>query len=422
MLAKITATLCAFFLILVAHPVRAAVCSGDCDGSGSLTVDELIRAVAIALGQQSIATCPSVDVSGEGLVTVEEIIIATQFALNGCPPPDTPTPSPSLTPTQTDTPTTTPSPTETPTATETPTLTPSPTPTATPTGNLAPRLTCETVYRTFPGFPIELQIEADDPNEDAVTFEAGDLPAGASLDTSGVFRWTPGDLQRGPFYTRFTAIDSGTPPMSAAGELIFKVSPLDDCTIPNCSPATGCDSELVPLAEVCCEQSGGPRVAEPIAACPQGRVAFVGRPGARHFQRLKNCDALEYVTNLQIGAFIFFDVQARCLRTDTDIRLHARMETPTRLMFDEERLVRLDPDVNGFFTVTDLIYEVGGGGPFFDLDNSEANLTVTLTDADGTSVGTQVRALPRLGSLGLIPDVDAGVLPPEPGPCNGVEP
>ena len=45
----------------------------------------------------------------------------------------------------------------------------------------------------------------------------------------------------------------------------------------------------------------------------------------------------------------------------------------------------------------------------------------SLDDAD-EATRARVRTLPRLGALGILPDVDAGVLPPEPGPCNGVEP
>jgi hypothetical protein len=232
--------LTAAFLLALLLPLSAAAlpCSGDCDGDGHLTVDELVRAVAIALGDLPIASCASIDVSEDGSVTVEEIIIATQLALNGCPPPDTSTPTPTATPIDTDTPTVTATPTQTSTRSATPTGTPTMTATPTPTGNRPPDLACQDVYRTYPEFPIELQIDVSDPNDDIVSVSSDTLPPGATLDASGLFEWTPDETQTGPFYVRFTATDDGEPPISSAGELMLKVSPLDACTIPTCDPAT----------------------------------------------------------------------------------------------------------------------------------------------------------------------------------------
>ncbi len=74
-------------------PIRAgASCVGDCDGSTSVTVDELVLLVSIALGEQPLDVCAVGDASGDGVVTVEEIVHAVQVALTGCPAPPTPTP------------------------------------------------------------------------------------------------------------------------------------------------------------------------------------------------------------------------------------------------------------------------------------------------------------------------------------------
>ena len=59
-------------------------CTGDCDGSGLVGVDELIRGVNIALGTTLISQCPAFDCSGNGLVTVNCLVRAVNAALNGC--------------------------------------------------------------------------------------------------------------------------------------------------------------------------------------------------------------------------------------------------------------------------------------------------------------------------------------------------
>jgi hypothetical protein len=59
-------------------------CAGDCNGDGTVTVNELITAVNIALGNAPVSTCPAVDTNGDGTVTVNELIQAVNSALNGC--------------------------------------------------------------------------------------------------------------------------------------------------------------------------------------------------------------------------------------------------------------------------------------------------------------------------------------------------
>ena len=59
-------------------------CVGDCDGSGDVTIDELIKGVNIALGSAGLDTCPEFDADRNGTVTVDEIILAVNNALLGC--------------------------------------------------------------------------------------------------------------------------------------------------------------------------------------------------------------------------------------------------------------------------------------------------------------------------------------------------
>ena len=59
-------------------------CVGDCDGSGDVTVNELITMVNIALGNTSLSACTAGDADDNGTIEINEIIAAVNKALNGC--------------------------------------------------------------------------------------------------------------------------------------------------------------------------------------------------------------------------------------------------------------------------------------------------------------------------------------------------
>ena len=50
-----------------------------------MTVADLVRGVNIALGNLPISACPAFDPDGSGVVTIDELIEAVNNALNGCP-------------------------------------------------------------------------------------------------------------------------------------------------------------------------------------------------------------------------------------------------------------------------------------------------------------------------------------------------
>lgn len=106
---------------LIGARAANASCVGDCDASQSVTVDEIVLGVNIALGVGRIQDCLPFDSNADGEVTVDEIITSVQFALTGCPV-ETPTVPPTPVPTDTSTPV--PSPTVTLTASATATTTP----------------------------------------------------------------------------------------------------------------------------------------------------------------------------------------------------------------------------------------------------------------------------------------------------------
>jgi hypothetical protein len=81
-------------LVLLASPAPVpALCVGDCDGDGRVTVDELIRGVAIALGIVQLATCPDYTCSTPGCVVIDLLVGGVANALYGCPLTPVPTPS-----------------------------------------------------------------------------------------------------------------------------------------------------------------------------------------------------------------------------------------------------------------------------------------------------------------------------------------
>lgn len=89
-LATITKSLA--LAVLLAFPVAVAAgptasCLGDCDGDGSVTVDEIITLVSIALGERELLDCMGSDADGSGAIEVDEIIRAVNHALDGCPDP-----------------------------------------------------------------------------------------------------------------------------------------------------------------------------------------------------------------------------------------------------------------------------------------------------------------------------------------------
>ena len=56
---------------------------GDCNGNGVVRVDELVKAVNIALGTADVSLCAAADRNGDG-VKIDELVRAVGAALKGC--------------------------------------------------------------------------------------------------------------------------------------------------------------------------------------------------------------------------------------------------------------------------------------------------------------------------------------------------
>ena len=60
-------------------------CVGDCSGDRSVTVDELITMVNIALGNGDVISCSTGDTNMDRKITIDEILTAVNNGLIGCP-------------------------------------------------------------------------------------------------------------------------------------------------------------------------------------------------------------------------------------------------------------------------------------------------------------------------------------------------
>ena len=74
------------FLPLAAGATPAGPsCAGDCDGSGDVTVDEIIVLIGVALGENPSSPClATADLDQNGTITVDELLTTINQALLGC--------------------------------------------------------------------------------------------------------------------------------------------------------------------------------------------------------------------------------------------------------------------------------------------------------------------------------------------------
>jgi len=63
----------------------AGACVGDCDAGGTVTANELVTLVSIALRNANVSACTAGDSKYDGRITIDEIIRAVNTALGGCP-------------------------------------------------------------------------------------------------------------------------------------------------------------------------------------------------------------------------------------------------------------------------------------------------------------------------------------------------
>jgi glucose/arabinose dehydrogenase len=76
--------LLAVCMLLAAFTRAAPACDGDCNGDGTVTIDELLLAVNAALADAPPSACAAADRDGNGTISVDELIAAVDRALHGC--------------------------------------------------------------------------------------------------------------------------------------------------------------------------------------------------------------------------------------------------------------------------------------------------------------------------------------------------
>lgn len=60
-------------------------CTADCDGNQKVSIDELLVAVEIALGQRHLTACAPADRDRDGTIVVAELVEGLRGAVDGCP-------------------------------------------------------------------------------------------------------------------------------------------------------------------------------------------------------------------------------------------------------------------------------------------------------------------------------------------------
>ena len=127
------AALLALTMALCGAAPAAAVCVGDCNGDGRVSIADLQSCVNRGSGLPG-PTCNAADQDNDGTVEPHEVDLCVQGFLDsdGCPMVFTPAPTSTVAPTNTPAPTNTTAPTATRTNTPLPTNTPTRTPTNTP--------------------------------------------------------------------------------------------------------------------------------------------------------------------------------------------------------------------------------------------------------------------------------------------------
>jgi hypothetical protein len=325
-----------------------AVCVGDCNNDGEVTIDDILRGVNLALGSGDLSLCSSIDRDGSGEVTVDEIVAAVNAALSSCPIEATPTPM----------------------------------------GNQAPQIVQPAVYRGYVGFPIALPITVSDPEGGTVRCTADELPAGASLD-SLLLSWTPSAQQVGPAYASITCVDDDPAPGSATVLVPFSIRAVDSCSEPVCAPAVGCSSPLPALAAPCCSGEA-PLAEEPDAPCPGGLALLIVDDSEGPWNVLSNCESKVVKNFAQTGAQVRVRLLARCINLDDRSRVRGHMETANRVMFTREYLVPFTDAGGGYVQSPVVPFQVDPPAPFFDIQDAEANLTITLRDPRNQEVSQSV--------------------------------
>jgi hypothetical protein len=343
----------------------ALPCVGDCAVDGSVTVDEIVVGVSIALGQNGIDRCLMFDRSGDGAVTVDEILAAVAAALGGC------------------------------------------------ALNRAPATASLPDYITYPDQQVRIVLPGTDPDDDTLEFAADGLPSGAMLDAvSGVLSWRPTEADVGEHVVSYSVTDSGFPSLSATASIRFEVMTAKACLDLDCNPATGCTALPLDISVDCCPEPPEVRESQPLPECPQGAMIALGR-NEEGFGPLQDCDILPLSSAGQGGTTLSMHIAARCIRNDAASSLRVQLYTADNVLVNFTLpSTSFGAADNGFVVQRNRRLEVDDSTiepQFFEGD--EAQLSVTIQDSDGLFLEKTIRVLLTLGGTDDLPEVNSPSMP-----------
>lgn len=82
----VQSVICAALLLVLTAPswAQQCRCPGDCNGDGSVLVDELITAVRMSLTQGHADVCSSLDINRDEQISISELTLAVYQVLTAC--------------------------------------------------------------------------------------------------------------------------------------------------------------------------------------------------------------------------------------------------------------------------------------------------------------------------------------------------
>jgi len=339
---------------------QGVACVGDCASDGQVTVDEIILGVSIALGEADLESCLKFDSTQDGSVTVDEILASVTAALGGCVVDE----------------------------------------------NQAPVTSDLPDYRTYVGQPVAIPLPGSDPDGDTLTFAATGLPGGAVVDPlTGILSWTPESNDIGPYTIDYTVMDDGSPQLSAGGRLQLEVMYADACLALECDPATGCTAMPLGIEVDCCPAPPVERIVNPLEDCPGGGRIEVGR-NFEGFGPMQNCDVLPMASMAQGRTTTKMHIAARCINNTRAVSLRVQLYTPTVVLVNSTFPNIPFPTLeNGFAGRDNQTFGINDSTvPPEEFEGEEAQLLITVQDADGIFLERSLRVRLSLSSSTDLPD------------------